>query len=124
MDRVKTERQVYQSVCKSVEISMEMFWWQWESKETRATDGKHEGKRSIFELWLINGNGKELMECMSDVKCRQLYGADFIQSLLWTNSELQGDITRKARKKLNFLSICEFSGVQKRIIAVQVNVVR
>lgn len=50
MDRVKTERQVYQSVCKSVEISMEMFWWQWESKETRATDGKHEGKRSIFEL--------------------------------------------------------------------------
>ena len=81
-------------------------------------------KWNIFELWLTNGNGKELMECMSGVKCRQLYGADFIQSLLWTNSELQGVITRKARKKLNFLSICEFSGVQKRIIGVQVNVVR
>jgi hypothetical protein len=48
MDRVKTERQVYQSVCKSVEISMEMFWWQWESKETRETDGKHEGKMEYF----------------------------------------------------------------------------
>ena len=81
-------------------------------------------ENEVFLNCVINGNGKELMECMSDVKCRQLYGADFIQSLLWTNSELQGDITRKARKKLNFLSICEFSGVQKRIIAVQVNVVR
>ena len=48
VDRVKTERQVYQSVCKSVEISMEMFWWQWESKETRETDGKPRRKMEYF----------------------------------------------------------------------------
>jgi hypothetical protein len=44
--------------------------------------------------------------------------------LLGPNIETQGDITRKAGEKWKILSICEFSGVQKRMLAVQVNVLR